>query len=382
MKILHLCLACFYIDNSLYQENELVREHVAMGHIVRVIASTETMSADGKLTYTKAGQYMGSDGAVVKRLPYSRMLPEKVMRKLRMHPGVYEELEAFAPDVIVFHGACGWELRTVKRYVDANPAVRFWVDSHEDANNSARGFVSREILHKRYYGPILRASLPNHHPILCISLETMDFVRDTYGIPAEKLEFFPLGGRPLPDAEYRQRRSSKRQELGLLDHEVMLFQSGKFDKLKRLRATLAAFIQNSDQDLKLFLSGVITKSENKEEIEAIMATDGRIRFLGWSNSAEMIDLLAATDVYLQPGSQSVTMQNSLCQRCAVVIDDVKSHQPYVRGNGYLTKSGRDLGAILQSISENKPALQDMQERSYAIAKDMLDYSAQAKKLVS
>ena len=381
MRILHLCLSCFYIDNSLYQENELVREHVALGHEVKVIASTETMSKGGQLSYTEPGEYLGSDGATVKRLPYRRLLPHQVMRKLRMHPGVLEEIASFAPDVMIFHGTCGWEILTASKYAARHPHVRLFIDSHEDANNSARSFVSREFLHRRYYGPLLRRALPVDGSVFCISLETMDFVHQTYGIARERLEFFPLGGRPLPDHEYEERRAEKRAALGLSDSQIMFFQSGKFDRLKRLRAALLAFAATPDPDFRLFLSGVVMQDENADEIHRLVAQDERVTFLGWSDPSEMVSLLAAADVYLQPGSQSVTMQNSMCQRCAVVIDNVKSHQPYVQDNGYLTEAGADLAEILQEISSNKSRIGFMKERSHAIALQILDYSKLASRLI-
>lgn len=382
MKILHMCLSCFYIDKALYQENELVREHVARGHDVRVIASTEIMAKDGQLTYTEPGEYMGSDGAMVKRLPYRKLLPHKIMRKLRLYPGVEAELKTFAPDVIVFHGACAWELRTVSKYAARHPHVRLRIDSHEDANNSGRNTLSRELLHRRYFGPILRRALPPRDPILCISLEVMDFVHEIYGIPRDRLEFFPLGGRPLSDADYEARRTQKRAELGLRDDEIMLFQSGKFDRLKRLDTTLRAFVATPDPALRLFLSGVVMKDEDAGEIDRLIASDPRITFLGWSNSNEMTSLLAAADVYLQPGSQSVSMQNSMCQRCAIVIDDVKSHQPFVNGNGYLTKAGADLEVILRDISNNKDKIASMQQRSHSLALEKFDYARLSERLTN
>lgn len=39
MKILHLCLACFYIDGYTYQENILPRINREDGHDVRILAS-------------------------------------------------------------------------------------------------------------------------------------------------------------------------------------------------------------------------------------------------------------------------------------------------------------------------------------------------------
>lgn len=379
MRILHLCLSNFYIDNALYQENELVREHVSLGHEVRVLASTETISDTGQITYIAPGEYLGSDGALVQRLAYRRLLHRKIMRKLRMHPGVLSKITDFSPNVIVFHGTCGWEILAARKYADRNPNVRLWVDSHEDANNSARSFLSRELLHRRYYGPILRRALGTDGRVLCISLETMDFVHDTYGVPIERLDFFPLGGRPLDDPTYAMQRARKRAELGLSDDHLMFFQSGKFGRLKRLRATLDAFLKTPDPSFRLFLSGVVT--EDADEIHRLVSLDPRIAFLGWSNPGEMVGLLAATDVYLQPGSQSVTMQNSMCQRCAVVIDDVKSHRPFIDGNGYLTKAGTDMEQILRHTSSHRDEIETMKSKSYSIAKQMLNYSAQALRLI-
>jgi len=381
VKILHCCLSCFYIDDQLYQENELVREHLAMGHDVRVLASTEVFAKDGTLTYTAPAEYMGSDGALVKRLPYRRFLPHVVMKKLRLHPGVYREIEAFAPDLIMFHGCCGFELRTVARYLKSHPNVHFVIDSHEDANNSAQSLVSRAILHDLYYGFLLRRYLPPRTPIRCISLETIDFVHDRYGIERARLEFYPLGGRPLADHEYRERRHEKRAELGLADDEIMFLQSGKFDSLKRLVLTLRAFVATSDPKFRLCISGKLMAGDDRSAIDELMCSDPRIRFLGWNSSSEMVSLLAAADVYLQPGSQSVTMQNSICQRCAIVIDNVKSHRPYVDGNGFLTNAGTDLLEIFGKISGDKGMIIAMGERSYAIAREMLDYRMLARKIL-
>lgn len=234
MKIAHLCLSCFFIDGHSYQENEIVRQHVLDGHEVIVLASTETYTSDGLVTYTNSGEYVGSEGAKIKRLAYRGFLPNFVMAKLRINVGVYDSLTAFQPDVILFHGTCGWELLTAARYVSKNRRVLLYVDSHEDRNNSARGFISREILHRRYYGAIIRRALPHIRKILCISTESIDFVHDLYKIPMSHLEFFPLGGRPIPDVEYRNRRDTTRNRYGLTDRNKLLIQSESRLGLKSL----------------------------------------------------------------------------------------------------------------------------------------------------
>lgn len=374
MRILHICLSCFYIDNASYQENELVRQNFSDGNDVLILASTETISNSGHLSYLNPSKYNGSDSATVKRIPYRKILPHKLMRKLRMHPNVYREIEEFLPDTIIFHGACGWELRTVARYARDHPTVKFLIDSHEDANNSAKNFISRELLHKRYYGPILRSAVDAAEAVLCISLETMDFVRDMYRIAPGKLEFFPLGGHPLSDSDYQRERKNWREKLELDAADVMFFQTGKFGKAKRLLTSLRAFAATADPGFRLILSGIIAENEDEPEIRRLIESDDRIRFLGWNSADDMRGLLAACDIYLQPGSQSVSMQNSMCQRCALIVDDVKSHRPFLDGNGYFTRAGTDLGEIFAVISSAKSDIPAMQARSHEIALQMLDYA--------
>ena len=42
MKVLHCCLAAFYIDDYGYQENILPKMHKIQGHQVKIVSSTET----------------------------------------------------------------------------------------------------------------------------------------------------------------------------------------------------------------------------------------------------------------------------------------------------------------------------------------------------
>ncbi len=380
MKIAHLCVSNFYIDGYSYQENELIAEHVRQGHEVKVIASTETIGKDGKLTYVKPATYMGEEGAIVHRLDYIKWLPHKIARKLRIHVGVYKKLEEFRPEVILFHSLCGWELLTVARYKKAFPDVLLYADSHEDWHNSARSFLSREILHKRYYGPILRRALPQIEKLLCISLETMDFVEEVYRVPRERLEFFPLAGHPVPNSTYKKTRKMIRNKLGLKDNNIMFVQSGKQTKRKKLIESLKSFTANKDPNFRLYIAGVLS-DDIKKEAEELIAKDDRVKFLGWKKADELTELLIAADVYLQPGTQSVTMQNSMCAHCAIIIDDVKSHAPYLKGNGWLINKNNSLTNIFKDVSKRKVELAKMQEISYKIAKDMLDYSILAKRVL-
>lgn len=377
MKIAHICLSCFYIDGRSYQENELVRQHVKGGHQVLVLASTETHSANGRITYVEPSEYVGPEGALVRRLPYRRFLPHKLMVKLRINVGTYEALTEFRPDAILFHGTCGWELLNVARYV-RNHRVPFYVDSHEDWNNSARGFISREILHRRYYGPILRSALPEIRKILCVSTESMDFVADLYRIPKKYLEFFPLGGHPVPDREYAQRRDATRRAYGLDKQHILLVQSGKQTRRKKLLDSLRAIATCQNPKLRFFIVGVLDESI-RNEAEALIASDDRIAYLGWKTPSELTNLLCAADVYLQPGTQSVTMQHSLCCRCAVILDDVPAHKIYQCGNGWFLSDMKTLPSVVQQIADAN--LSEMAAKSFALSCELLDYAVLSKRVL-
>ncbi|MGX5173688.1 glycosyltransferase family 4 protein [Aliikangiella sp. IMCC44653] len=379
MKIIHCCLSCFYIDDFSYQENELIRQNVIDGHKVLVIASTETIGKNNSLVYTEPKSYLGSEGAQVIRLPYTKYLPSFLARKLRMHKGVLSILVKEKPDAVLFHGLCGWELMSLIKYKKINKNVKLYADSHEDAHNSARTVMSKYLLHKLFYKSIITKALPYLSKILCLTAEVKDFCIDMYGIPKSKIEMFYLGGRILDDDEYAVVRESCREKYGIKYDDVLMIQTGKFDRKKKLIESLTAFNKIKSNQFKFFIVGEI--SENlTEEASRIIESDERIRYLGWKNAEELRALLCASDVYVQPGSQSATMQMSLCCRCATVLDKVKSHIDLLGGTGWLVSNQDDLIKTFLEIEGDRELVKLSGKQSYDIAVEHLDYKKLAKRL--
>lgn len=379
MKVLHLCISSFFNDGMLYQENQLIQEHLRLGHEVLVVASTEIFDERGHITYTDAKDYIGAEGARVIRLPYRRWLPHAVARRVRSYPGVRAILDQFAPDVIMFHGSSAWELLTAARYVRDNPKTVFHIDSHADAINSGRGWVSKEILHRRFYAPILRHAMSASGPLLCVSLSVMDFARQVYHIPTERLEFYPLGGRILDTSLRLSKRAAVRQRLGLTESQILIVQSGKQNWQKKLPQSLLSLAQVENPNLRLVIAGVL-QDDIKAEVETLIAADPRVTFLGWQESGELTDLLCAADVYLQPGTQSATMQHSLCCGCAVILDAIAGHAPYVDGNGWLVKTEADLTAALAKLTEIDVSA--YRAASLLLSERMLDYTRLAARILN
>jgi len=379
MRIIHYCLSSFYIDGMNYQENALIREHVKAGHEVLVIASTENQGPDKTIIYDEPREYIGDEGARVIRLPYIGF-PHALARKLRIHPRVYKITEEFKPDAALFHSMCGWELLTVAKYKRRNPKLILYADSHEDRHNSGRSFLSLEILHKRYYAPIAKRASKHLKKVLCINVSAMEFMRDVYKLPEDKLEFFPLAGEPLSLAHIAKTRTKTRKALGIDNDKIVMVQSGKQTKRKKLIESLNAFAKIDDPNIELLIIGVLFE-DIKAEAEALIAKDARVTFLGWKTPEELTDILCAADIYLQPGTQSATMQNSLCAGCAVILDDVPSHAPYFVDNGWRVNSSQKLETIFADIRKKSAELPTMMQNSNDLAHKLLDYSVQAERVL-
>lgn len=379
MKILHLMLSNFFIDGVSYQENILPRQNFKDGHDVKIIASTETYIQPNKLGYVKPSKYTNKDGMEITRIPYRRIFPHFLMIKIRSYPNVYEMIEQFEPDVILHHGVPSYELLTIAKYKKNHLNIKLYLDSHEDFHNSARSFISREVLHRRFYGPIVRKALPYVDKILCGSTECFDFLETLYKVPIEKMEFYPLGGIVFSEEERLSRRKKIRQIIGLDNKDILMVHTGKMQKEKRTEELLQAFTQVKNKKFKLFLIGVFS-DDVKLAVEPIIAADSRIKYIGWKDSEEVFDYLCAADMYLQPGSQSATMQNAICCGCPVMLYPYKSHKPYLKGNGFYVETVEDMLNAFQDIDKNPEKLKKMSGASYKIAYELLDYRKLAARL--
>lgn len=366
MKILHCCLASFYIDNFGYQENVLPKMHKMQGHDVSILASTETYADKAVLGYVKPSRYETPEGIPIERIPYVGWLPHAVARKLRIYRGVAKALVEFAPDIIFLHDTQLWG-REIIKYAKKHPDVKIYADCHTDYINSARGFFSKHILHKliyRFYVSGFDPHLIRHYgtlPARCY------FLTDMYKINPSKVELLPVGA-DLSEINLLDRisiRDKTRAELGLSSTDFVIATGGKIDSRKNIHLLLEVLREMKREDIKLILFGRPVP-EMKVTIESLMSDCDKIRYTGWATPLQTSHYLLASDVAFYPGTHSTLWEQSIGLGIPCVFKRWKGIEHVDVGGNCLFIDDVSKQSIKDTISimyENRQILKGMRECS-------------------
>lgn len=303
MKILHCCLACFYIDNYSYQENILPRYHQKMGHEVRIIASTESFNENGEKTYVAPRRYVNEDGIQVIRLPYVSWMPAKVAHKLRRYVGLKRELEDYRPDFIFLHDTQFLDIDMIRDYAKEHK-VKIVADGHSDFSNSARGFVSRRILHGIIYKHCAKIIEPYVTKFYGVLPARVDFFVDVYDLPREKVDLLIMGSEDekADRAMAPEVRKQNRNRFNVGEEDFLVVFGGKIDIPKKQVLLLMDAVNHMADNVRLILFGSIVP-ELKEEIEK--RCSDRVSYIGWADTEQSYDYFGMADVVCFPGRHSV-----------------------------------------------------------------------------
>ena len=308
MKILHCCLAAFYIDGYGYQENVLPKMHKLQGHNVRIVASTETFIDNKSLGYVQPSEYENEDGIIVTRIPYTKLLPHKIVKKLRIYIGLKNILAEFKPDIIFLHDIQFYNVKDIVSYVKMSDTTKVFADSHTDFINSAKSWVSKNILHKiiyKYYSNIIEPFTDKFYGTL--PLRNI-FLEEVYNIPSKKITLLELGADDsLYDySKKNETRKLIRKELAINSQDLVIITGGKLDKRKNIHLLMDAFGNIKEKDIKLIVYGVPDK-EMEVEINRLSKLNNII-YLGWLEPKKVYNYLFASDLAFFPGTHSVAWE--------------------------------------------------------------------------
>ncbi len=311
MKIVHLCLSNFFIDNYSYQENLLPKYHVLQGHEVTVIASLVSIDTNGNpcLLDSESTKYT-EDGVKVIRVDYDR--PFYLFNKfVRFYKNIYSLLENEKPDILFLHDFSFMDIREIIRYVKKNKSVRVYIDCHTDFINSGRTWISRNIFHKiiwRYFAKKLTPFVSKFYgttPIRC------DFLRDVYRINPQKIELLVMGvdNEQLKSKNRLDIRTRFVKNLEFCDNDFIIVTGGKVDQKKNIHLLLQAIYNINKPNIKLVVFGTI--SPDLQDFFDRMLTSRSIYFVGWQNSDKILDYFIFADLIVFPGTHSVLWEQAV-----------------------------------------------------------------------
>lgn len=314
MKILHCCLAAFYIDDFSYQENILPRIHRNMGHDVFIVASTESYIGRVELGYVPARRYKTSDGIPIVRLDYVRWLPKTVCKKLRIYKGLKAELLSIRPDVIFLHDCQFLDVSVIVEYVMLHGGI-VYIDCHTDLINSGRGWISKNLLHGIIYRWCAQKILDVAEEFYATLPLRAEFLEKVYGIPGSRISLLPFG---VDDSRinFHQKevvRSALRSDLEISSHQMVFIAGGKIDRRKCIHHLIEAFADLSDRGvlgdavLVIFGSAVAEMKNALENAEL----HPQIRVVGWVAADDIHKYFWMADVAVFPGTHSVLWEEAV-----------------------------------------------------------------------
>lgn len=370
MKIFHVALASVFNLEMDYQENALIKQNIKDGHEVVLVTSCYIYNQN-KIVETPEEDIYISDKFRLIRLRYKFKLIPFFSQKIRAVKNLYGILSDERPDIIFHHSLHTYELITIKKYVKQYHA-KFIVDGHEDYHNSARNILSKYLLHKLYYKTIIKAVYKTIDKIFYISLESKNFLMEMYNLTENKMNFLPLGGVILDDDDYSTVRLTYRRKLNIKADDILFLHTGKFVSNKKTEQLIKDFIDTHSSNQKLLLIGAF--SDELSYLVDEISPYKNIIFVGWVPSEELDGFITASDVYLQPGSQSATMQKAACLRCALVLYPFISHKFIFSDDEviYLDEN-EDLKVLFSERLTDFKYISKLRQNSYERSKTSLDY---------
>lgn len=321
MRIAHICLAAFYIDSFGYQENILPKLHRQMGHEVIIIASTQTYIDHTRLGYVEPSSYLNEHGVPVHRLPYATWVPRPLRSRVRAYEGLEARLEEFEPDLIFVHDVQFWDLLAIRRYVRRRPTP-VYADCHADYVNSARGFVSRHVLHGIFYRQILQRVDPIIDRYLPTLPARADFLHEVYGLAREKMEILPFGADDTltQGLDRGAVRDEVRSDLGIPDDAIVLVTGGKLDLRKNIHTLIERFsaLRESGhlEGMHLLVFGQADPSV--QAALAAVKVHPDVHLQGWMQAKDIYRMFLAADLAIFPGTHSVLWEEAIGHGLGVV----------------------------------------------------------------
>lgn len=377
MRIVHICLASFYVEGLGYQENILPQRHAELGNEVTVLTSDYVFNSKQEEGKREQSDYVNDFGIHVKVLPRSTRYG--YYSRFRDFDGVYDAIESIDPDIIFVHGGQFVALKDVIKYCKKHRDVKLFIDQHGDYYNMKIDTAKAMFVHLYIYGHWMRKAVPFTQKFWGVTPWRCQYLREVYKIPENKIGLLVMGGddEKIRFNDIPQLRKDIREELSLTDKDFVVVTGGKIDRTKNIHLLMQA-VSELEGKAKLIVFG--QPNNEMENIINELSKDGNIRFLGWIPSDKAYDYFLASDLAVFPGTHSVLWEQACACGIPCVFKDWEGmHHIDVGGNcEFLHKdSTEEIKEVLSEIIGDKEKYYGMKQAAEKSKKDFF-YSEIAK----
>lgn len=284
--------------------------HQLQGHKVQIVASTETYIENKKLGYIEAKSYFTPENIPITRIPYLKYIPHFINKKLRIYSGLTKLINDFKPDIIFLHDVQFMSVWEIKNYAKRNK-VNIYADCHTDFINSAKNWISKNILHKIIYRWCAKTIEPYTNKFYGVLPLRVEFLKNVYKIPIQKLDLLVLGA---DDSQFDLSkkvliRKNIRNIYNIKENDFLVISGGKIDRRKNIHILLKSFYEIQRNDIKLIVFGT-ANDDLKEEISQYK-TKKNIVLIDWLDTKSIYEILMAADLGFFPGTHSVLWEQSV-----------------------------------------------------------------------
>lgn len=310
MKIVHLCLSAFYVENMGYQENILPRKHQQQGHEVTIISTPYRFDNKQGAYYINPGIRINEDDIPVIILRYKKFIG-KLAKYLHLVQGLYCELERLSPDIIFCHGISFFSIYDLKRYCK-NHKTTLFCDCHADYYNTPTTGFKYKIINGFFWPFIAKSIIPYVEKAWGTTPARCEYLKNIYKFPESKVDLLVMGGdeNVIPYESRDLLRTEICKQLSISYDTYIICSGGKINREKKIIELIKAFSLLENKDIKLLLFGSLTKDIETEFYE-LLSKNKKISYLGWANQKIINEILVISDLAIFPGTHSVLWEQAI-----------------------------------------------------------------------
>lgn len=302
MRICHLCLNGPYNEGWNYQENILPKYHVKQGHEVYQIVTPYMWEGTEQIICNEK-EYTSPDGVNIIRCTAKQGLIGG--NRLNRYPEIHSLLEKISPEILFIHDVQFMDAPIVAEYLKRHPKCTAYADNHSDFSNSARNWISKNLLHKILWKHMAQVLNPYVKKFYGVLPARVDFLIDMYRIPKEKCELLVMGA----DDEYVEKSKDVtsikhiRDRYNIDTNDFLIVTGGKIDLAKKQTLLLMDAVRKREDNVKLIVFGSVAP-ELQDKFNAL-CDNVKVKYAGWISANEACAYFAASNVVFFPGRHSV-----------------------------------------------------------------------------